>query len=221
MYIPKNRIKPNLFTPGNEFILKSNNENYIGFYHSLWNGKFFTGKTQNDSNIREIIKFEVPELKGTSNLPQNLTSENVIALFLEDPDPLIGTSQWNQGDIITYLELQGKSPLDDDPKSMPNQSYPNPTEEDYELGSFTRYFAVKVNELKYLELDYDVYKKLKKKDANWSWELYNCFSIQWTLKGQAVSVGQTNKNQVLIAEQKNKKLGLQAFLQGNYLKFYR
>tara|TARA_R110001592_G_scaffold77161_1_gene232457 strand:- start:538 stop:1203 length:666 start_codon:yes stop_codon:yes gene_type:complete len=221
MYIPKNRIKPNLYTPGDEFMLKSDNENYVGFYHSLWNGKFFTGKTQNDSNIREIIRFEVPELKGTPNLPQNLTSENVIALFLEDPDPIVNTDIWNQGDIVKYLELQGKSTIDDDPKSMPYQSYPTPTEDDYLLGSFTRYFATKINEMKYLELDYSIYKKLKKEDSNWSWELYSCFSIQWTLIGEAETVGQTNRNQVLIAEQKNKKKGLQEFLQGNYLKFYK
>lgn len=221
MYIPKSRIKPNLYTPGNEFMLKSNKENYIGFYHSLWNGKFFTGKTQNDSDIREIIRFEVPELEGTPNLPQNLTSENVIALFLEDPDPLVNAEIWNQGDIVKYLELQGKSTIDDDPKSMPYQSYPTPTVDDYKLGSFTRYFATKVNEIKYLELDNSIYKKLKKEDANWAWELYNCFSIQWTLIGEAETVGQTNRNQVLIAEQKNKKKGLQEFLQGNYLKFYK
>ena len=72
MYIPKSRIKPNLYTPGNEFMLKSNKENYIGFYHSLWNGKFFTGKTQNDSDIREIIKKSLDFIRMTSNNSINL-----------------------------------------------------------------------------------------------------------------------------------------------------
>jgi hypothetical protein len=45
MYIPKNRIKTNLYTPGNEFIFKSDKTNYIGHYYSLYTGKFFTGKT--------------------------------------------------------------------------------------------------------------------------------------------------------------------------------
>ena len=43
MYIPKNRIKPNLYTPGDELMLKSNKEIYVGYYHSLWNGKIFMG----------------------------------------------------------------------------------------------------------------------------------------------------------------------------------
>ena len=96
MYIPKNRIKTNLYTPGNEFLIKLTGEDYMGYYHSLYTGKFYTGKTQNDSNIREIIRYEVPELEGTPSLPQNLEDTNVIALFLNDPDPLIDEDKWNQ-----------------------------------------------------------------------------------------------------------------------------
>ena len=221
MYIPKNRIKTNLYTPGNEFLIKLTGEDYMGYYHSLYTGKFYTGKTQNDSNIREIIRYEVPELEGTPSLPQNLEDTNVIALFLNDPDPLIDEDKWNQSDVVKFLELNGKSTIDDDPKNVPFQSYPKPTKEDYTLGSFTRYFAVKVNENRYLELDLDTYKKLKKRDANWTWELWNCFSVQWTLTGNADQVALANRNQILIAEQRLKKAGLTLFLRGDYLKFYQ
>lgn len=221
MYIPKNRIKTNLYTPGNEFLIKLTGEDYMGYYHSLYTGKFYTGKTQNDSNIREIIRYEVPELEGTPSLPQNLEDTNVIALFLNDPDPLIDEDKWNQSDVVKFLELNGKSTIDDDPKNVPFQSYPKPTKEDYTLGSFTRYFATKVNENRYLELDLDTYKKLKKRDANWTWELWNCFSVQWTLTGNADQVALANKNQILIAEQRLKKTGLTVFLRGDYLKFYQ
>ena len=221
MYIPKNRIKTNLYTPGNEFLIKLTGEDYMGYYHSLYTGEFYTGKTQNDSNIREIIRYEVPELEGTPSLPQNLEDTNVIALFLNDPDPLIDEDKWNQSDVVKFLELNGKSTIDDDPKNVPFQSYPKPTKEDYTLGSFTRYFAVKVNENRYLELDLDTYKKLKKRDANWTWELWNCFSVQWTLTGNADQVALANKNQILIAEQRLKKAGLTLFLRGDYLKFYQ
>ena len=219
MYIPKNRIKPNLYTPGNEFLIKSSGESYRGYYHSLYTGKFYTGKTQNASNIREIIRYEVPELEGTPNLPQNLENTNVIALFLNDPDPLVNEDKWNQKDIVTFLELNGKSTIDDDPKNTPYQSYPKPTEDDYKLGTFTRYFAVKVNENTFLELNEEVYKKLTKQDTNWTWELWNCFKIQWTLIGGIKEIGSANRNQVLITEQRLKRKGLQAFLRGDYVKF--
>lgn len=219
MYIPKNRIKPNLYTPGNEFLFKTTGEDYIGFYHSLYTGKFYTGKTQNDSNIREIIRYEVPELEGTPNLPQNLENTNVIALFLNDPDPLVNEEKWIQKDVVKFLELNGKSTIDDDPKQTPYQSYPKPTEEDYNFGQFTRYFAVKVNEDIYLELNKETYKKLKKQDANWTWELWNCFSIQWKLGGGTEEKAMTNKSQVLIAEQRLKRKGFRNFLREDYLKF--
>ena len=56
MYVPKNRIKTNLYTAGNEFVVKSDKTQYTGFYHSLWTGRFFTGKTPNDDPINEIIR---------------------------------------------------------------------------------------------------------------------------------------------------------------------
>ena len=221
MYIPKSRIKPNLYTSGAEFMILATSEEYIGFYHSLYTGKFYTGKDQNATNIREIVPFEVPSGKGTSDIPPNLTPElNVIALFLEDPDPIINEDEWNQGDIVRYLELKGKNPLDDDPRELPINYFPKPTDEDYQLGVFTRYFAKKINELKYTEIDEKTYKKFKKKSSKYVWELYNCFELQWTLTGKKEDVALANRNQVLIAEQKNKIIGLGQFIQNDYLKFY-
>lgn len=55
MYIPKNKIKTNLYTEGREYIFASTQTLYAGYYHKLYNGKTFTGKTPNDDNVREII----------------------------------------------------------------------------------------------------------------------------------------------------------------------
>ena len=230
MYTPKNRIKTNLYTPGGEYIIKFTDENYVGHYHSLWTGKFYTGKTQNDSNIREIIPFAPEGGLSTNDIPPGEESINTIALFLNDPDPQITSpasmtmeeseEYWNQGDIVTYLKIRGESTIDDQPRLMPQQYYPKPTEDDYNLGSFTRYFTLKINEIKYIELNEETYKKMKSKDANLVWELYNIFSIQWTLTGDEDVVRTTNRNQILIAEQKNKRVGLDIFLKRNYLAFY-
>ena len=54
--IPLNKIIPDQSTKGNEFVIKSNNEEYIGSYYILYNGKFFTGKTPNDPPNIELIK---------------------------------------------------------------------------------------------------------------------------------------------------------------------
>ena len=220
MYIPKSRIKPNLYTRGDEYMLISNNENYIGFYHSLWNGKFFTGKTQNDSNIREITPVFIPEGEDIVGSKETIEPENILAL-LKPHAPELDIYNFSQQDILTYPQLQRKSTVDLDLKKLPFQSYPKPTEDNYQLGSFTRYFTVKVNELQYLELNLPSYTKLKKKDNNWMWEMYIIFSLQWTLTGEQEEVARTNRNQILIAEKQIKRLGFDSFLRRDYLKFYQ
>ncbi len=216
MYIPKNRIKTNLYTSGGEYMIKKTNKEYIGFYHTLYTGKAYTGKTQNDKPIQELIV-----LKNIEEEIFKLTAEDqIFQQYAENWDEEVIPGQFqNMTDIRIYNNITetdiSKTAL------TPQQSYPNPTEEDYSLGVFTRYFAVKTNQDIYLELDEKTYKKLIKKDSNWNWPLYECFSIQWTLVGQAVRVAQINKNQILIAEQRLKRLGFDVFLRKNYLKFYR
>ena len=217
MYIPKNRIKENLYTPGNEFIVKTTEANYAGFYHSLYTGEFYSGKTQNDSNIIELVKFEV---QGEPRLAPNLIETNVIALFLEDPDPVVNQDQWNQGDIVTYLKLRNESTTDDQPKEMPQFYYANPTEEDYQLGTFTRYFTVKANELRYMEVSKKTYSKLQAQGSDIVWELFISFKLQWTIDGVEDEVFDINRSQTLITERRIGRKGFQEFLNNDYLKYY-
>ena len=216
MYIPKNRIKTNLYTRGDEYMFKSNNKNYVGFYYSLWNGKFFTGKTQNDRPTEEII-----ELSAVTNDIWELTSEDQsFQQYADNYDGEVVPGQYQNMDDIHAYNYVSNTDISTT-KLIPQQSYPKPTEDDYLLGVFTRYFAVKVNELQYLELDLPTNQKLKKKDTNWMWEMYPIFSIQWTLIGEQEEVARTNRNQILIAEKRLRRLGFDSFLRRDYLKFYQ
>ena len=106
-------------------------------------------------------------------------------------------------------------------KILPSQLYPIPTEDDYKLGSFIRYFCVKVNEDNYLEIDSKTFTSLINQDKSWNWQLYTPFRIQWTLTGEEEEVKQTNYNITLLQEQRLKRVGLQSFLRKNYLKYYQ
>ena len=44
-YIPKNKIKTNLYTPGGEFAVEATGVEYVGLYYSLYTGEKYTGKT--------------------------------------------------------------------------------------------------------------------------------------------------------------------------------
>ena len=171
MYIPKNRIKTNLYTRGNEYKNIRTGEEYIGYYWSMYNGTLFTGK---NPNMRDIDVYN------------NLNEVDISATQL-----------------------------------IPQQYYPNPTEEDYTNGFFMRYFACKINETSYLELDEDTYTKMKKQDPAYNWIPYRIFRIQWTLVGEARNVAQANLSQIDLVETRIRKKGLKEFIRNDFSKFYK
>lgn len=89
-----------------------------------------------------------------------------------------------------------------------------PTPKDYENGVFTRYFKKKRNEFLFDELTKDQYNSV---DTT----LYITFQIQWQLVGDKNTTYTTNRNMVLLAEQRNNIYGLQSFLKEDYLKYYK
>jgi len=70
VYYPKSKILENQFTNGNDFVLKDNNQKYIGYYYSLSNNKYYTGKTPEANNPKELIRVtpKKPSIKDI-NLP--------------------------------------------------------------------------------------------------------------------------------------------------------
>lgn len=89
-----------------------------------------------------------------------------------------------------------------------------PTPKDYEVGVFTRYFSKKRNEFIFNEFTKDQY-------SNINTTLYIKFQIQWQLVGDKDITFNTNRNIVLLAEQKNKVPGLSTYLKENYLQYYK
>lgn len=89
-----------------------------------------------------------------------------------------------------------------------------PTPKDYEVGVFTRYFIKKRNEFLFDELTKDQY-------GNVNNTLYIKVPIQWQLVGDKDATYISNRNMVLLAEQKNKVPGLTTYLKEDYLKYYK
>jgi len=172
-YIPKNKIQTNLYTPGGEYAYASNSENYIGYYYKLYNGKYFTGKTPNDPDIKELIK-------------------------LSDGD----------GDANSIPLLIPYNPL-------------LPTEQDYQVGEFIRYFNIKRNQAIFTEISKNTYTKFKQQDPQVSWRLYRVFSLSWQLIGDINQVAQTNKNITELTESREKVLGLSLYLKENWTQYYK
>lgn len=219
MYIPKNRIITDLKTSPNEFVYKGTTTFYNGSYWKSYDGKTYTGKNPNDSPTKEIeahVNIQNYDTPTSSPLQSQI-------LFTDSVEPFIGSENntYNEELVINYSVLKNIDLNKPDIKHLPSQYYPSPTQDDYNLGAFPRYFVVKANENIYLEINKDTFDNINSQSTDWAWELYIPFSILWTLIGEKDTVFITNRNITQLTEQRLKKRGLQEFLKRNYLKFYQ
>lgn len=200
MYIPKNKIITNLFS-NNELVYKKNNKPYTGFYYKIHTGQLFTGKDQNDGLNQELTidnqEEEPPE--ETLELVQNPMSSN---LFNYNYARLKGINVNNSKTQIFNLN-------------------PKPTEKEYEVGVFMRYFIVKINEDIYKEITKKIYTDIKTRNKKYEWELYNTFKMHWDLTGDKEETKKINKNMTELTSSRIKREGFGDFLNHNYTKFHK
>ena len=198
MYYPQSQIKTNLYTSGNEFALKSSPSiPYKGFYYKVSTGKLFTGKSPQDSGNLPLIP-----LKGKDLNLSSLTTPSV-----KSP--------------ITTTSIQPNLAIPPPPERfLPLYNALIPTEEDYKIGEFQRYFCKKTNELLYLEIDKDTFQQLSDEDPKIAFDLYNPISTPWSLTGTPQSVFDTNKKVIALIERNQKWYGFTKFFQDRFSEYY-
>jgi hypothetical protein len=207
MYYPKSQIVTNLYTNGQEYVIKSNSANYIGNYWKTSDGKFFTGKTPEDKNIQELIVATSDISLQYSNLTSEAFEYQSNSAYLNNSDVITG--EYNRlNDTLLNVNL------------LPTSYNPQPTQDDYTLGEFTRYFCKKTNELRYIEIDKDTYEKLTGQDPTYLWQLYTPFKYQWIISGNKETVYKTNEQVTTYMVNKFKLSAFNKFLKENYLKFW-
>lgn len=204
MYFPKSQIKTNLYTNGKEFILKNSNSLYQGYYYETSNGRYFSGKNPNESPTFELIKTNLNQ--PTTNLPEDLQIENI-------PDSYyILENGYFQSTNLTFPNI---------PPSPPKQTYPIPTENDYKLGEFQRYFVKKGNEPKFIEISKEDYQKYVSQSKDVMFELYIPIQINWILTGDKNIAYKTNQNIVAKAERDNNAPGFSHYFKNKFTQFYK
>jgi hypothetical protein len=203
-YYPKNRIITNLYTNGNEYAIESTGQVYKGHYHKLYTGELFTGKTSEDKPVEKLILIP-PNING--ELP--FSSDNYKQVF---------NISGYLSSTYTYLDVTNTSIA---PKNLPYPIVPQPTPQDYQIGEFRRYFAKKINEIKFIEINKDTYDNLNSQNSSWLWELYQVFFIPWSITGDKQTVAKTNQNIVMLTMQRLKLYGFDKFLKNNYTKFWK
>jgi len=211
MYYPKSQIKTNLYTNGGEYVLSTDFSNYSGYYYLISNGKKYTGKTPQDG---PNIELTTPGTNtGFNSLITPVTGQPTIILN----NPIVGDQA-----TINEFDSSYVNPniTQAQPRSIPLFSLTLPTQNDNNLGVFTRYFCKKNNELRYLEINQDTYDKLNSRSSKIAWDLYSGLSLLWEIKGEKSKVYEINKSNVFLLEQRNSWIGFSQYLKENYLKYY-
>jgi hypothetical protein len=205
MYFPKSQVKTNLYTNGGELIPLNSNTPYKGYYYETSDGRYFSGKTPNQSPSFEIIK--IPLNESITNLPPSLQVEN-----LPIDNYYLLENGYSQSTRLNFNQL---------PPSPPKQSYPVLTENDYNLGEFQRYFVKKGNESKFLEISLEDYRKYVNQDKDVMFELYTPIQINWILTGEKEQVYRVNQSIVARAEREQNLPGFTQYFRDKFTQFYK
>jgi hypothetical protein len=206
MYFPKSQITPNLYS-NNDLIYKSTGKVYTGYYFKISSGKYYTGRTPDDRPNEELILPEIPVTSATFS---------TVATTISSVSPDISLE--STLDVIVYNTL---FPNLLDITLIPYYNPVIPTQQDYQNSEFQRYFCKKTNEIQYIEIDLDQFTKLKAKDPQILYQLYQPFTITWILTGSKEQVAKTNRNIVELASFKQKLFRFGDYLKFDYLKYYQ
>jgi hypothetical protein len=200
MYFPLSQISTNLSTNGGEFVYLTTKQPYSGNYWKTSTGKFYTGKTPQDTPTQELI----PVASDTGVTP---------------PTPILINSYYNQMDDNNEIYIDLVKPPS--PALPPLYSVNIPTQQDYSIGEYRRYFCKKTNEIVYLEINKDTYDKLVGKDSKILYQLYQPFNLPWQLTGDKSQVFITNKNITELTSKQQKLPMLSEYLRNDFTKYYK
>jgi hypothetical protein len=202
MYYPLSQITSNLYTNGGEYVYKNNQENYTGYYWKTSNGQIYTGKTPQDTPTFELISvsnFTLPLAIQNSSIPVVINQNNNVN--------------------VDYINFQSVNPnqITLTPIYYPTQ----PTQQDYQIGEFRRYFVKKTNEIQYTEISKDQFDLLVAKDPQILWQLYFPFFIPWDITGIKEQVARTNKNIVDLTMKNLRLPRFNDYIKNDYTKYYK
>jgi hypothetical protein len=173
IYYTQAQITEGLVTEGGEWMF-TDNEEYIGQYHTYTTGEVFSEAIFIDGKSRILIPYV--------NV-QSINQQNEIGI-----------------DVAKNFEYDNIKNLDVKKSITPNPSQIQPTDSDIKKGWFERYFAKKVNDDIILELTKDDYFKVGTPNGLDS-ILWEKFSLRWRITGPIDEILQTNQQTIQIKSQ--------------------
>lgn len=222
-YYPKYFITTNLYTEGGEYVYRNNSQPYEGPYWKLGNGRTFTGVNPQQLPTFEIVLANTSLVQGLSQYVDEPLYTEKVKLAVEGDAPEVGdgTGPYMGDLVLEYVQLTGKTLSNYPIRILPKYNPVLPSQTDYTLGEFRRFFCKKINENIYIEVDKDTYTQVLKQSPEMMWELYSAFNISWTLTGDKDQVYDSNKNMVEYAQKTRNLTKFGDYLKHDYLKYYK
>jgi uncharacterized membrane protein YgcG len=223
-YYPLSQIKPNLYTNGGEYVLSTTRENYIGYYYQTSNGKRYTGKTPQDGSNIYLLKInpnlnDFPETRDIGVGPLSFVYYNSVLTYPKT----LSNGQIEQvpypSNNTNNFAYSKTNPLQ--PRTQPIPNITLPTQKDYTLGTFQRFFCKKNNENTYFEIDQNTYNLLKSQATSIAWDLYNAVYTMWSLTGNKTTVAQSNKGLIENIERTQKWYGFSQYFKNDFTQYHK
>ena len=206
MYYPPSQIQTDLFTKGEEYLDAVNETPYTGFYFKTSDGRKFTGRNPNNKPNRELIDITPSSNKDVESLDVGALSPTA--------------NNYDLPPIYLEKNAVGINKRSVPPKN-PTQIYPIPSESDYELGEFQRYFCKRRQSPLYVEVSLEEFDKFKSQENNVNWRKYLPFSIPWIITGVKNEVIKINKKTVERVQRNYKISGFKSYFKEKYDQFFQ
>lgn len=209
-YYPQTRIKTDLYTRGTTYKLP-NGTPYTGRYYLLYNGAAYTGANPTVGTNQQLTPINQPTV---SIYNTTINSQSGLAT------PTSQNSFANQktNSRINNSQLEELTPY-----------YPVPSQSDYQLGYFTRYFAKNTTGPGYiLEISQNDYANVKNDVYASTNILYEVTNLLWQLTGPLndrrlsqyqIQGGVYDTNKRVTEAKATGFRGLVEYIGGDYTKF--
>lgn len=205
MYYPKSQITTDLYTNGQELV-QGNNIEYVGYYYKTSDERYFSGKNPNDLPSFEIfINEKLEQVEGDAEIGEIGALTNEASFYLYP-------SNYRKSTKISIPEIA---------PTKPQNIIVLPTEKNYELGEFQRYFFKRINSIEYVETNNDIFKQYIKKLPNTLFRLYQPFSLPWEISGVRNDVYNVNKKTVERVAKNLNLISFKSYFKNNYTQYYR
>jgi hypothetical protein len=203
MYYPKSQITPDLYTNGNEF--QTSNGEYVGYYYLTSDGKRYTGRNPNDRPNTLLLPINIEDKNGDAEAGQ-------VGSYNNDDNSNLLPLEYLQSVQPKYSAV---------PPPLPISITPLPTEENYKIGEFERYFLKRFKSPIYIEVDKDTYLQYRKQEPNVLYLLYYSFNLPWVITGKRNDVYNINLSTVQ-RKSKNQTLpGFESYFKNQFDQYFR